>query len=220
MPSFTWRGRNRSGESVGGTLDGANEDAIADDLMAAGVTPVLISPRRGAATLNGRGMWDALRASPVTALDVLLLSRQMATLQRAGVPILRALAGLQASTAKPALADILADLRANLDQGRELAVAFGRHPAVFGPFYVAMIRVGELTGRLTEAFQRLAEHLEFELDVRERIKQALRYPILVVGALVVAMVIINLFVLPTFATVFAGFKAELPLMTRVLLGAP
>jgi MSHA biogenesis protein MshG len=93
-----------------------------------------------------------------------------------------------------------------------------RHPAVFGPFFVAMMRVGELTGRLTEAFQRLAEHLEFELDVRNRVRQALRYPAMVIIAIGIALVIINVFVIPTFATVFASFKAELPLMTRLLLG--
>jgi MSHA biogenesis protein MshG len=141
----------------------------------------------------------------------------MHTLQRAGVPILRALAGLQASTPKPALVAMLADLRNSLDQGRELATAMTRHPTVFNPFYVAMIRVGEMTGRLTEAFQRLAEHVEFELDVRARIKQAMRYPAMVLIAISIAMVIINLFVIPTFATVFAGFNAELPPMTRVLL---
>ncbi|MDH5709317.1 MAG: type II secretion system F family protein, partial [Hylemonella sp.] len=83
--------------------------------------------------------------------------------------------------------------------------------------YVAMVRVGEMTGRLTEVFQRLAEHLEFERDVRERIKQALRYPTFVVIAMAVAIVIINLFVIPVFAKVFAGFNAELPLITRGLL---
>jgi MSHA biogenesis protein MshG len=134
------------------------------------------------------------------------------------VPILRALAGLQASTAKPALIALLEDLRAGLDQGRELAAAMARHPAVFSSFYVAMIRVGEMTGRLTEVFLRLAEHLEFELDVRARVKQALRYPAMVIVAIGLGLVVINLFVLPTFANVFATFKAELPLMTRVLLG--
>jgi MSHA biogenesis protein MshG len=93
-----------------------------------------------------------------------------------------------------------------------------RHPGVFGPFYLAMIRVGEMTGRLTEAFARLAEHIEFELDVRARVKQALRYPTMVLIAIAIAMVVINLFVIPTFATVFAGFKAQLPAMTRLLLG--
>ena len=142
----------------------------------------------------------------------------MYTLQKAGVPILRALAGLQASTDKRSLIQVIADLRAGLDQGRELATAMARHPAVFDGFYVAMIRVGEMTGRLTEAFGRLAEHIESELDLRERVKQALRYPTMVMVAIAIALVVVNVFVIPTFATVFAGFKAELPLLTRALLG--
>jgi len=81
-----------------------------------------------------------------------------------------------------------------------------------------MVRVGELTGHLTEVFLRLAEHLAFERDVRARIKQALRYPAFVVVAMLLAIVIINLFVIPVFATVFAGFKADLPWITRGLLG--
>lgn len=218
MQSYAWRGRNSRGELVNGVLDAEREDGVADHLLAAGVTPLQISAHSTSLGAVKRGTWAALRASPVNDEDLLLFARQMATLQRAGVPILRALAGLQASTPKTALVDLLADLRAQLDQGRELAVAMARHPAVFGPFFVAMMRVGELTGRLTEAFQRLSEHLEFELDVRNRVKQALRYPAMVMIAIGIALVIINVFVIPTFATVFAGFKAELPLMTRILLG--
>jgi len=146
-----------------------------------------------------------------------VFSRQMYTLQKAGVPILRALAGLQASTPKRALVALIADLRSGLDQGRELATAMARHPSVFDGFYVSMIRVGEMTGQLTEVFSRLAEHIEFELDVRARVKQALRYPTMVLAAIAIALVIVNLFVIPTFASVFAGFKAELPLLTRMLL---
>ncbi len=218
MQSYAWRGRNSRGELVGGVLDAEQEDGVADHLLAAGVTPLQISVHSTSLGAVKRGTWAALRASPVNDEDLLLFARQMATLQRAGVPILRALAGLQASTPKTALVDLLADLRAQLDQGRELATAMARHPAVFGPFFVAMMRVGELTGRLTEAFQRLSEHLEFELDVKNRVKQALRYPAMVMIAIGIALVIINVFVIPTFATVFAGFKAELPLMTRILLG--
>ena len=99
-----------------------------------------------------------------------------------------------------------------------MATSLSRHPKVFGPFYVAMVRVGEMTGRLTEVFLRLAEHLEFERDVRDRVKQAMRYPSFVIVAMLIAMVIINLFVLPVFAKVFAGFNAQLPLITRGLLG--
>jgi MSHA biogenesis protein MshG len=217
MTTWAWRGRNSAGEMIQGDIDADDDAAVADQLLASGVTPVMIGRKSAAVSAGGPDWWRSLRAAPVTDDDLLLLSRQMHTLQRAGVPILRALAGLQASTPKPALIALLADLRNSLDQGRELATAMARHPRVFNPFYVAMIRVGEMTGRLTEAFQRLAEHVEFELDVRARIKQALRYPAMVMIAIAIAMVVINLFVIPTFATVFAGFKAELPLMTRVLL---
>jgi MSHA biogenesis protein MshG len=218
MLSYAWRGRNQRGEILTGVIDAENDNAVADQLLASGVTPVQIDARKASLSAPSEGWWQALSTPPVHLEDVLLFSRQMYTLQRAGVPILRSLAGLQASTANPALIALLEDLRAGLDQGRELAAVMARHPAVFSSFYVAMIRVGEMTGRLTEVFLRLAEHLEFELDVRARVKQALRYPAMVIAAIGIGLVVINLFVLPTFANVFASFKAELPLMTRILLG--
>ena len=218
MQSYAWKGRNPHGDVIAGVIDAESDAAVADQLMASGVTPVQIDVRGGSLSAPQQDWWQTLRASPVTVEDQLVFSRQMYTLQRAGVPILRSLAGLQASTAKPALINLIIDLRASLDQGRELAAAMARHPTVFSAFYVAMIRVGEMTGKLTEVFKRLAEHLEFELDVRARIKQALRYPMMVIIAISLALVVINLFVLPTFATVFAGFKAELPFMTKLLLG--
>lgn len=218
MTSFAWRGRNARGELVQGVIDADDDAAVADQLLATGVSPVAIAARAQAISASTGNAWQALRAAPVTTEDLLMFSRQMFTLQRAGVPILRALAGLQASTPKAALVALLADLRASLDQGRELATAMARHPTVFDGFYLAMIRVGEMTGRLTEAFERLATHIEFELDVRARVKQALRYPSMVLVAIGIALVVVSMFVIPTFATVFAGFKAELPFMTRLLLG--
>jgi MSHA biogenesis protein MshG len=219
MSSYAWRGRDPRGELASGVIEADHVDAVADQLLAIGVTPLAIETRAdtgaGAAPAN---LWQALRAAPVDDHDLLVFSRQMYTLQKSGVPILRALAGLQASTPKRSLLTLIADLRNSLDQGRELATAMARHPAVFNGFYVAMIRVGEMTGRLTDAFGRLAEHIEFELDVRARVKQALRYPMMVLIAIGIALVIVNVFVIPTFATVFAGFKAELPLLTKMLLG--
>ena len=141
----------------------------------------------------------------------------MYTLNKAGVPILRAFAGLEASATKPAMVDMLKDIRASLDQGRELSASLARHSALFGGFYISMIRVGEMTGRLTEVFLRLTEHMEFERDVRERIKQAMRYPMFVMIAMAIAIVILNIFVIPVFAKVFAGFNTQLPLITRGLL---
>jgi len=218
MQAFAWRGRNNRGELLEGVIDADSADAVAAQLMAGGVVPTGIEASGGSLSAPKQDFWQRLRARPVSIEDCLVMTRQLYTLQKAGVPILRALAGLEASTAQPAMVEMLQDLRASLDQGRELSTAMARHPKVFSPFYIAMIRVGEMTGRLTEVLLRLAQHLEFEIDIRSRIKQALRYPLMVVVAMAIAIVVINIFVLPTFASVFAGFKAELPLMTRILLG--
>ncbi|WPC66152.1 type II secretion system F family protein [Rhodoferax ferrireducens] len=217
MATYAWRGRNVRGEAVQGQLEAMTEDGVADQLMSIGVAPVhiAIAPEK---TETATDNWFArLNRKPVVVEDILVFSRQMYTLNKAGVPILRAFAGLEASATKPAMVDMLKDIRASLDQGRELSAAMARHQDVFGAFYISMIRVGEMTGRLTEVFLRLNEHLEFERDVRERIKQAMRYPIFVLIAMAIAVVILNIFVIPVFAKVFAGFHAELPLITRGLL---
>ena len=218
MALFAWRGRNARGEAVQGQLDALNEGAVADQLMSISVAPVHIAliaaPADGAVD-----SWLArMNRKPLVPEDILMFSRQMYTLNKAGVPILRAFSGLQASATKPAMVDMLKDIRSGLDQGRELSASMARHADAFGAFYLSMIKVGEMTGRLTEVFLRLAEHIEFERDVRERIKQAMRYPIFVLIAMAIAIVILNIFVIPVFANVFAGFHAELPLITRGLLG--
>jgi MSHA biogenesis protein MshG len=142
----------------------------------------------------------------------------MYTLLKAGVPIMRALAGLQESTPNPTFAALLQDLRESLDSGRELSAAMRRQPKVFSPFYISMVQVGEMTGMLDVTFLRLYDHLEFERDMRERISSAMRYPIFVIIAITIAMFIINLFVIPAFAKAYANFHAELPLITRMLIG--
>ena len=218
MPTYAWRGRNTLGELRTGRLTADNADVVVTHLKADGIVPVNIEAQVGVLPTGTESAWQRLTARAITRTDSLLLTRQLYTLHKAGVPILRALAGLEASTAQPAMKVLLHELRASLDQGRELATAMARRPQVFSPFYVAMVQVGEMTGGMTEVLLRLTQHLEFDIDTRARIKQALRYPLMVVSAMAVALVVINLFVLPTFATVFAGFKAELPLMTRLLLG--
>jgi len=218
MAAYAWRGRNTRGEAVKGLLDATSENGVADQLLAMGVAPVHISLHTAELKVDSDNWFDRLNRAPVTVEDVLVFSRQMYTLNKAGVPILRAFAGLEASSNKPAMVALLKDIRSSLDQGRELSAALARHIKVFGAFYISMIRVGEMTGRLTEVFLRLNEHLEFERDVRERIKQAIRYPMFVMIAMVLAVVILNIFVIPVFAKVFAGFHAELPLVTRGLLG--
>jgi MSHA biogenesis protein MshG len=218
MAVFTWRGRNSRGEAVTGQLEAMTEGGVADQLMSIGVAPVHIALAEAPKDEGGESWLARMNRKPVVMEDLLVFSRQMYTLNKAGVPILRAFAGLEASATKPAMVDLLKDIRSSLDQGRELSAAMARHVDLFGGFYISMIRVGEMTGRLTEVFKRLTEHMEFERDVRERIKQATRYPMFVIIAMAIAIVILNIFVIPVFAKVFAGFNAELPLITRGLLG--
>lgn len=218
MAVYDWRGRNNRGEAVNGQLEAMTEGGVADQLLSIGVAPVHIALAKATESKEKKDPLAFLTRKPVDVDDLLVFSRQMYTLNKAGVPILRAFAGLEASATKPAMVELLKDIRASLDQGRELSAALARHSALFGNFYIAMIRVGEMTGRLTEVFLRLNEHMEFERDVRERIKQAMRYPSFVMMAMAAAIVILNIFVIPVFAKVFAGFNSELPLITRGLLG--
>lgn len=220
MPFFSYKARNASGELLTGVMEGADSGAVADQLFSTGATPVeiLVTKKNAATTSADIGWWQKLMEKKVSSMDVQLFSRQLYTLLKAGVPIMRGLAGLQESAISPAFGRIIKDVRESLDAGRELSAAMARHPTVFTPFYLSMVRVGEMTGRLDEVFLRLFDHLEFDRDMRARVKSATRYPTFVIAAMIIAMVIVNMFVIPQFVKVFASFNAELPLMTRILIG--
>ncbi|MDR2187913.1 MAG: type II secretion system F family protein [Azonexus sp.] len=215
MPDFVWKGRNSAGQPVEGVLEAGNASLAADQLFGTGITPLAISEKPAASGMN---MDIQLFKPKIHHTDILLFTRQIHTLIKAGVPILRALVGLRDSSANPAMRDMLQSVRDGLDQGRELSASLARHPEHFTPFYLSMVRVGEMAGQLEQIFLRLFEHMAFERFMREQVKSALRYPAFVIVAIVVAMVIMNAFVIPAFAKVFAGFNAELPLMTRLLIG--
>ncbi|WP_198115235.1 type II secretion system F family protein [Massilia rhizosphaerae] len=223
MPFFAYKGRNARGELVQGVLEGADSGACADQLFGTGVTPLEISPTTRKATTAGSGggagesLWERLTRKKVTSIDVQLFSRQIYTLLKSGVPIMRGLAGLQESATNKSFARVIQDLRESLDAGRELSTAMRRHTECFTPFYLSMVRVGEMTGRLEDVFLRLFDHLEFDRDMRDRVKTALRYPTFVIVAMVAAMIVVNVFVIPQFEKVFKTFHAQLPLMTRILI---
>jgi len=217
VPLFAYKGRNARGELMQGVLEAADSGAVADQLFSTGVTPIEINVTTAVAKQGEDKLWERLTEKKVTSMDVQLFSRQMYTLLKSGVPIMRGLAGLQESAISKSFGRVIKDLRESLDSGRELSAAMRRHPDVFSAFYLSMVRVGEMTGRLEEVFLRLFDHMEFDRDMRERVKTALRYPTFVIIAMVIAMIVVNIFVIPAFAKVFESFHAELPLMTRILL---
>jgi len=217
MPAFSYKARDANGKLVQGVLEGADSGVIATQLFSLGITPLEIVP--GAMpTQAAPDVFARLFRERVKPLDVMLFSRQMYTLIKSGVPIMRALSGLQESTTNKTFAEVIADVRESLDAGRELAPSLARQPSAFSPFYVSMVRVGETTGRLEEIFLRMFEHIEFERFMREQVKAAVRYPLIVIVAISIALVIINLVVIPQFAQVYANLKAPLPMVTRVVIG--
>ncbi len=218
MPHFSYTGRDERGQMVEGVLEGADSVDVAAELIRLGVTPIEIAAAAAATTGEaGPGLLERLTEKKVTLTDVLLFSRQMNILLKAGVPIMSALKGLEGSGENTSLVRVMRELREGLESGNELSTCMARQPKAFDPFYVAMVRVGEFTGKLQEVFLRLFHHLEFEKFMRDQVRSAIRYPIFVIVTMAVAIIIVNVFVIPTFAKVYAGFKAELPAITKALI---
>jgi MSHA biogenesis protein MshG len=221
MQRFAYTGRSAAG-AVSGTLDGPSASAVADQLLARGVTPLKIQAEAGGALVAAASdspsvNWRSWFKQKVTGVDLMLFCRQLNTLLRSGVPILRALLGLQESATNLTFKDTLAEVRRSLESGIELSMSFAQHAAIFDTFFVAMVRVGEMTGRLEEVFLRLFKHLEFEVFMRQQVKSALRYPMFVMIAMAGAIAVINVMVIPAFDGVFKSFGADLPLATRILV---
>lgn len=216
MPLFAYKGRDANGVAVSGVQEASDSGALASTLLTSNITPIDISLSQRAIDANVVGY--AWFEDKISSLDIMLFSRQMHTLLKAGIPIMHALSGLQSSTENKRMAQVIGDLRQGLDGGRELSTAMSEHSKVFDSFYISMVRVGETTGMMDNIFLRLFHHLEFERFMRGEIKTALRYPSFVIAAMAVAIVIINIFVIPSFAKVFDSMHAELPTLTKGLLG--
>jgi MSHA biogenesis protein MshG len=217
MEVYEYVGRNRRGESIRGTVESASSQAVASWLMESEIFPVNIRLQQALRAERPDWLVKLFGDEKVSAVDLLLFTRQMANMMRAGMQVMDAVEGIQRTTASMALSKVLAQVRADLDRGVLLSAAFARHPGVFDDYYTNMIRVGESTGRLAEAFQSLYRQVDFDRSMQQKIRTALRYPMFVVIALTIAMAILTIFVIPRFAKTYASFKVELPFITRVLL---
>lgn len=225
MSRFNYVAKGPHG-TIQGTQDAASASALAGELQAQGLVPLKITadgPTAAAGAAGAAGGASGAVATPafmkpkILPMDVMMFAKQLYTLFKAGVPILRALAGLQETTQNTTLKEVLLDLRRNLEGGVELSACMAQHPKVFDGFFVAMVKVGEASGRLEEIFLRLSEHIGFELFMRQQVKSATRYPSFVVMAMVGAIGVINIMVIPAFANVFKSLGSDLPLPTKILV---
>lgn len=219
MPFFQYTGRDNQGQAVSGDIEANSLDAVATQLSNTGVTPINITQAdKEQKTKKGSSLnFDFSKNKKPSLDDLVLFSRQMYTLMRAGVPIIRAITGLAETTRNQVLQRTLHALRVEIEGGHELSTAMAQYPDIFSHLFVSMVQVGENTGNLDDVFIQISGYLEREKNTRDQIKAAMRYPTFVIIAIAIAMFIINMWVIPTFAKVFAGFGAELPLPTRILL---
>lgn len=218
MPLFKYTGRNTHGDRVNGEVDAGSLDAAANQLISIGVSPIDILQLDEGVSEFWLALQERLLKPRVKLDELMILCRQLYSLLKAGVPLNRVMQGLAGTCKNPALAEALQDVEQCMNAGIDMASAFSKHPKIFSRLFVNLVHVGENTGHLDQSFLQLAQYLQLELDTRKRIAGATRYPLFVMIAIAIAMLVVNIFVIPVFANMFEKFNADLPWATELLLG--
>jgi MSHA biogenesis protein MshG len=213
MALYQYKGRNENSVLCKGRLQASSEDEVASQLLEQNITPISIKLAKRKISI-----WKIeIIPSRVKAVDLIMFCRQMYSLIKAGVSLLAALGQLQESSRSAPLKATLEQVIVDVASGKTLAQALQVHPKMFSPVFVNMVDAGENSGQLEEAFEQVSAHLQLEETTKKRVKSITRYPMFVIIALIIAFVIINFMVVPSFKMLYAQFDGTLPLMTRVLI---
>lgn len=202
---YEWEGRDRQGRATSGELRASGEDQAQALLRRQGITPTRIRKR------------PAGRGGAIRPRDIALFTRQLATMMKAGVPLLQAFDIVARGNAKPQVARLLLDIRADVETGTSLSAAFRKFPQHFGDLYCNLVEAGEAAGILESILERLATYLEKVQAIRSKVRAALMYPVAVLLVAVVVVAVIMVFVIPSFKDVFSSFGAQLPAPTRFVI---
>ena len=213
--TFEYAVRNKSGKVVKGRIEAQNQAAVATRLRAMGVAPLAIS--EVATSGLSREIKIPGFGDKIGIKDLAIMSRQMATMINAGLSLLRALNILAEQTESKPLAKVLFQVRSDVEAGSSLSASMGRHPIVFPPLMINMIKAGEVGGFLDQVLVSVAENYESEVKLRSKIKSAMTYPVVVFAMAILATAGMLLFIVPVFAGMFASLGGELPLPTRILV---
>ena len=211
--SYAYRVRTKEGRIVEGKMEADGEGAVAQRLRSQGFVPVQISKE---SKVNAK-MELHIFPQKVKLKDLAIFSRQFSTMINSGLSLLRTLNILSEQTENTLLAKTIAELRDDVEKGASLSGSMSKHPKVFSPLFVAMVRAGETGGQLDTVLARVADNFEADYRLRQKVKSAMTYPIVVAGIAVLLVTIMLLFVVPTFAGMFTGLGGTLPLPTQILL---
>jgi type IV pilus assembly protein PilC len=202
---FEWEGKDKNGKVVRGEVRSGGEAQVSATLRRQGVLVTKVKKRR----MRG--------GSSIKQKDVAVFTRQLATMMKAGVPLLQAFDIVGRGASNPRLTKLLNDIRTDVETGTSLSVAFRKHPMQFNALYCNLVEAGEQGGILEQLLERLAIYEEKTMQLKQKIKSALIYPIAVLVVAFVVLTIIMIFVIPSFKEVFTSFGAELPAPTLAVM---
>jgi type IV pilus assembly protein PilC len=203
---FEWEGRDKNGKSVRGEMRAGGESVVSASLRRQGILVQKVKKRR---TSGGKS---------IKQKDISILTRQLATMMRAGVPLLQSFEIVARGSTNPRVTKLLNDIRSDIETGTSLATAFRKHPLHFDALYCNLVEAGEAAGILETLLDRLAMYQEKTLAIKAKIKSALIYPIAVMVVAFVVVAVIMIFVIPAFKEVFTSFGADLPAPTLIVMG--
>lgn len=219
--TFTYKGRDRAGRVHSGETDAASADLVARSLMDRGLTPIQVEEKK--TNVFKTELSIPFLGKRVRQRDVVIFSRQFATMVNSGLSLIKALSVLVDQTSSKTLAGVIQQVKADVEQGTSLSAALEKHPKAFNSLYVSMVRAGEVGGVLDETLNRLADMLESSLNLRSKVKSAMAYPA-VVGILILSVTTgMIVFVVPIFQSMYEDLAADsgrdvaLPLPTQVLV---
>jgi type IV pilus assembly protein PilC len=216
MPtSYAYRVRDREGKMLGGTLEADSEEAVVTRLRQLGYAPISSEAEKGA------GLKTELRlpgSGRVKLKDLAVFSRQFATMINSGLSLLRALTILGEQTGNKRLAEIVTQVRAEVEKGSSLSAAMAKHPRAFNRLYISMVRAGEVGGFLDQVLVKVAETFEKEVELRGKIRSAMTYPVVVFVMVLLIVGGMLIFIVPTFKNLYTSLGGTLPLPTRLLIG--
>ena len=202
---FEWEGKDRNGKTVRGELRASGEHQVQATLRRQGVLVTKVRKRR---------MRSGKKIAPK---DIAIFTRQLATMMKAGVPLLQSFDIVGRGSANPSVAKLLNDIRTDVESGSSLSSAFRKHPLYFNTLYCNLVEAGETAGILEDLLDRLALYMEKTESIKSKIKSALMYPIAVIVVAFVVVTLIMIFVIPAFKSVFENFGADLPAPTLFVI---
>lgn len=206
--NFTYKAKDSKGKVVEGDIEASSQFDAISKLKSQKLSVINISQTKK----------KKLKGGKVSSKDIVIFSRQLSTLVSSGVPIIQSLSILESQAENKNFAQVIATIKKDIEGGLSISDAMAKHPKVFSELYVSMIRAGELGGILDTILDRLSSYLESAAALRDKVKSALMYPMIVGGIAVVITVFLIIFVIPIFKNIFQGFGAELPLITRIVIG--